>query len=157
MLLEILNCNRNAKASQTLKLDQLWTSLHFKEHCFTIICQMMLNDRELMTICLLNSHPYPYPHPHPYPRFSNAPVWVILEFFWTVSLKAHYWSSWILNKCNLSWKTVKYRILSEVCMKNTTVSPQMWCWFTHPQQICWQEFVAPAGISPRGRNPEEAL
>ena len=27
----------------------------------------MLNDRELMTICLLNSHPYPYPHLHPYP------------------------------------------------------------------------------------------
>ena len=36
----------------------------------------MLNDRELMTICLLNSHPYPYPYPYPlcypYPRFSNA-------------------------------------------------------------------------------------
>ena len=36
----------------------------------------MLNDRELMTICLVNSHPYPHPHPHPwcypYPRFSNA-------------------------------------------------------------------------------------
>ena len=34
----------------------------------------MLNDRELMTICLLNSHPYPYPCPlcYPYPRFSNA-------------------------------------------------------------------------------------
>ena len=50
----------------------------------------------------------------------------------------------------LFWKTVKYCILSEVCMINTaphsTVSPQMWCiksikgWFTHPQ-ICWQEFV----------------
>ena len=48
----------------------------------------MLNDRELLTICLLNSHPYPYPHPHrhpypwcyPYPRFSNVasgqPLWV---------------------------------------------------------------------------------
>ena len=38
----------------------------------------MINDRELMTICLLNSHPYPYPYPYPcplcypYPRFSNA-------------------------------------------------------------------------------------
>ena len=66
------------------------------------------------------------------------------NFFWTVSLKAHYWSSRILTKCNLSWKIVKYRILSEVCMINSTVWPQMWCiksiksWFTHPQ-ICWQE------------------
>ena len=56
------------------------------------------------------------------------------------------WSSWILTECNLSWKFVKYRILLEVCMINSTVSPQMWCikiikgWFTHPQ-ICWQEFV----------------
>ena len=45
----------------------------------------MLNDRELMTICLFNSHPYPYPYPYPhahpypyplcypYPRFSNVP------------------------------------------------------------------------------------
>ena len=37
---------------------------------------MMLNDGELMTICLLNSHPYPHLHPYPwcypYPRFSNA-------------------------------------------------------------------------------------
>ena len=34
----------------------------------------MLNDRELMTICLLNSHPYPYPYPypplHPYPGLT---------------------------------------------------------------------------------------
>ena len=31
-------------------------------------------SRELMTICLLNSHPHPYPYPwcYPYPRFSNA-------------------------------------------------------------------------------------
>ena len=28
-LLGILNCNRNAKASQTLKLEQPWTSLSF--------------------------------------------------------------------------------------------------------------------------------
>ena len=73
-------------------------------------------------------------------------VWVILEVFWTVSLKVHNWSSWILTECNLSWKIVKYCVLSEVCMINSTVSPQMWCikiikgWFTHPQ-ICWQEFV----------------
>ena len=45
-------------------------------------------------------------------------VWVILEIFWTVSLKAHDWSSWTLTECNLSWKIVKYRILSEVCMIN---------------------------------------
>ena len=44
------------------------------------------------------------------------------------------------------WKIVKCRILSEVCMIKSTVSPQMWCiksikgWFTHPQ-ICWQDFV----------------
>ena len=48
-------------------------------------------------------------------------------------------------ECYLSWKIVKYCILSEVCMINSTVSPQMWCiksikgWFTHPQ-IHWQEF-----------------
>ena len=70
---------------------------------------------------------------------NRLAVWVILEFFWTVSLKAHDWSSWILTKCNLSWKIVKCRILSEVCMINSIVSPQMWCiksikgWFTHPQ------------------------
>ena len=38
---------------------------------------------------------------------------------------------WILNECNLSWKIVKYCILSQVCMIKTapriTVSPQMWC------------------------------
>ena len=37
-------------------------------------------------------------------------------------------SSWILNECNLYFKTVKYCILSEVCMIKTaphsTVSPQ---------------------------------
>ena len=46
---------------------------------------------------------------------------MILEIFWTLSLKAHNWSSWILTECNLSWKTVKYCILSEVCMINSTV------------------------------------
>ena len=71
---------------------------------------------------------------------------LILEIFWTVSLKAKDWSSWILTECTLSWKIVKYCILSEVCMLISTVSPQMWCiksirgWFTHPQ-IYWQEFV----------------
>ena len=52
---------------------------------------------------------------------------VILEIFWTFSLKAHDWSSWILTECNLSRKIVKYCILSEVCMINSTVSAQMWC------------------------------
>ena len=37
-------------------------------------------------------------------------------------------SSWILNECNLYFKTVKYCILSEICMIKTTphstVSPQ---------------------------------
>jgi len=51
------------------------------------------------------------------------------------------WSSWILTECNLSWKFVKYCILSEVCMINSTVSPQMWCiksmkcWFTRTQTV----------------------
>ena len=73
---------------------------------------------------------------------------MILQIFWTVSLKVHDWSSWILTKCNVSWKIVKYCILSEVCMINSTVSPQMWCiksiksWFTH-SQICWQDFLKP--------------
>ena len=77
---------------------------------------------------------------------NRLAVYVILEIFWMVLLKAHYWSSWILTECNLSWKIVKYCILSEVCMINCTVSPQMWCiksikgWFTHPR-ICWQDFV----------------
>ena len=35
--------------------------------------------------------------------------------------KPHDWSSWILTECNLSWKLVKYRIPSEVCMINSTV------------------------------------
>ena len=79
-------------------------------------------------------------------KWEPASRRVILEIFWTVSLKAHDWSSWILTECNLSWKIVKYRILSEVCMINSTVSPQMWCiksikgWFTRPQ-TCWQDFV----------------
>ena len=60
------------------------------------------------------------------------------------------WWFWILNECNLSWKIVKYCILSEVCMikpaPHSTVSPQTWCinsmkyWFTHTQ-ICRQDFV----------------
>ena len=58
---------------------------------------------------------------------NRLAVWVILEIFWTVSLKAHDWSSWILTKCNLSWKIVKCRILSEVRIINRIVSPQMWC------------------------------
>ena len=67
-------------------------------------------------------------------------------FFSTVSLKAHDWSSWILTECSLSWKFVKYCILSEVSMIHSIVSTQMWCikrikgWFTDPQ-ICWQDFV----------------
>ena len=70
-----------------------------------------------------------------YRNENRLAVWVILEIFWTVSLKAHDWSSWILTECNLSWKIVKYRILSEVCMIKNIKR-----WFTHPQ-ICWQEFV----------------
>ena len=71
-----------------------------------------------------------------------------------VPLKAHDWSSWILAECNLSWKIVKYCILSEVCMINTvthsTVSPQMWCiksikgWFTLSRcvgKILWPKLV----------------
>ena len=70
-----------------------------------------------------------------YRNENRLAVWVILEIFWTISLKAHDWSSWILAECNLSWKTVKYRILSEDCMIKNIKR-----WLTHPQ-ICWQEFV----------------
>ena len=42
------------------------------------------------------------------------------KFFLMVSLKARDWSSWTLTECNLCWKIVKYRILSEVCMINCT-------------------------------------
>ena len=59
---------------------------------------------------------------------------------------------WILNGCNLSWKIVKYCILSEVCMIKTaphiTVSPQSdvmykkyeMLVYTHPESLarfCW--------------------
>ena len=80
---------------------------------------------------------------------NRLAVQVILEIFWTVSLKAHDWFSWILSEWNLSWKIMKYCILSEVCMinrSNSTVSPQMSCikkykgWFTH-SHICWQDYV----------------
>ena len=72
---------------------------------------------------------------------NEMAVWVILEIFWTVSPKAHDWSSQILTERNLFWKIVKYRILSEVCMVNGTVSPQMWCiesmkgWYTPPDLL----------------------
>ena len=56
-----------------------------------------------------------------------AVLLVILEIFWTFSLKARDWSPWILTEWNLSWQIVKYCILSEVCIINFTVSPQMWC------------------------------
>ena len=46
--------------------------------------------------------------------------WWFWKIFWTVSLKAHDWSSRALTECNFSWKIVKYRILSEVCMINCT-------------------------------------
>ena len=46
-------------------------------------------------------------------------------FFLMVPPKAHDWSSWTLTECYLSWKIVKYCILSEVCMINSIVSPRM--------------------------------
>ena len=49
---------------------------------------------------------------------NQLAVWVILDIFGTVSLKAHDWSSWTLTECNLSWKIVIPYILSEVCMIN---------------------------------------
>ena len=57
---------------------------------------------------------------------TGWPYGCFWNFFLTVSLKAHDWLSWILT-CNLSWKIVKCRILSEVGMRNSIVSPQMWC------------------------------
>ena len=48
-----------------------------------------------------------------YRNENQLAVWMILErFFWTVSVKAHDWSPWILTECSLSWTIVKYRILS---------------------------------------------
>ena len=51
-----------------------------------------------------------------------------------------FWWSWILNECNLSWKTVKYCILYEVCMIKTaprsTLSPQMWCIKKNKRLVC---------------------
>ena len=48
--------------------------------------------------------------------------------------------SWILNKCNLSWKIVKYCILYEVCMIKTaphsTLSPQTWCIKKYKRLVC---------------------
>ena len=94
----------------------------------------------------VHSNTRPHTDSSHYRNENRLAVWVILEIFWTVSLKAHDSSSWILTERNLSWKIVKYRTLSEVCMINSTVSPKMWCiksikgWFTH-LQICVQEFV----------------
>ena len=85
----------------------------------------------------VHSNTRPHTDSSHYRNENRLAVWVILEMFWIVSLKAHDWSSWILTECNFSWKSVKYRILSEVCMINSTVSPQMWCiksikgWSTH--------------------------
>ena len=57
-------------------------------------------------------------------------VYLILEIFWTVSLKVNAcFDGPELNECNLSWKIVNYCILYEVCMIKTaphsTLSPQM--------------------------------
>ena len=53
-------------------------------------------------------------------RRTGRPNEWFWKFFLTVSLKAHDWSSRTLTECNLCWKIVKYRILSEVCMINCT-------------------------------------
>ena len=49
------------------------------------------------------------------------------------------WSR-ILNKCNLSWKIVKYYILYEVCMIKTaphsTLSRQTWCIKKYKRLVC---------------------
>ena len=64
---------------------------------------------------------------------NRLAVWVILEIFLTVSLKAYacFHRPEYFNECNLYCKIVKYCILSEVCMIKTashsTVSPHMWC------------------------------
>ena len=48
-------------------------------------------------------------------------IWCLVKVrtSWPVLLKAYDWSSWILTECNLSWKIVKYYILSEVFTINT--------------------------------------
>ena len=64
-------------------------------------------------------------------KHNKSPPLIVLNIDW-VQLD--------LKNC----KIVKYRVLSEVCVINSTVSPQMWFiksvkgWFTHPR-ICWQD------------------
>ena len=91
-------------------------------------------------------------HSHTWPLVkSREPTGRIGFFFWNfLNGFAKRQRLIVLNidGVQLFWKTVKYCILSEVCMINTaphsTVSPQMWCiksikgWFTH-LQICSQK------------------
>ena len=63
--------------------------------------------------------------------FAKSPQLIVLNIDWVQYL---------------SCKIVKYCILCEVCIINSSVSSQMWCiksikgWFTHPR-VCWQDFV----------------
>ena len=58
--------------------------------------------------------------------FAKSPQLIVLNIDWVQYL---------------SWKIVKYCILCEVRMINSTVSPHMWCiksikgWFTHPRFV----------------------
>ena len=52
---------------------------------------------------------------------NRLAVWVILEIFWTVSLKAHDWSSWTLKNCEIPYSVRglydKYCFTSDVMYK----------------------------------------
>ena len=122
-----------ARIKRFLRLHIVIKPLNTKKHSKFLLCWSVTLSMFSANLALVESE-------------NRLAVQVILEIFWTVSLKAHDWSCWILTECNLSWKNMKYCILSEVCMINSTASPQMWCiksikgWFTH-SQICWQDFV----------------
>ena len=128
-----------ARIKRFLRLHIVIKPLNTKKHSKFLLCWSVTLSMFSANLALVESE-------------NRLAVQVILEIFWTVSLKDHDWSSWILTECNLSWKSMKYRILSEVCMINSTVSPQMWCiksikgWFTQPQ-ICWQARFCKVNLS----------
>ena len=73
-------------------------------------------------------------------RINSLLCWSVIAKSSRLIFLSEYWLG--ANCLEKLWNTA----LSEVCMINSTVSPQMWCiksikgWFTHPQ-VCWQDFV----------------
>ena len=68
-------------------------------------------SRELMTICLLNSHPHPYPYPwcYPYPRFSNASM-IRQELVPKDLIQKGERHKTIVQKKSLSWRREYYKL-----------------------------------------------